>query len=107
MRYFIGTEFVQFVRRHGMDEQERVTVEDVRKLALPLGTRVIAGNGMLSRAVSWATVIYPENDTLPKSIQQDEMILVATPETGKRSLNHSLMRGIAESYLNGAVLPSR
>ncbi|MCA9910583.1 MAG: PucR family transcriptional regulator ligand-binding domain-containing protein, partial [Anaerolineae bacterium] len=69
-----------------MDEQERVTVEDVRKLALPLGTRVIAGNGMLSRAVSWATVIYPENDTLPKSIQQDEMILVATPETGKRRL---------------------
>ena len=69
-----------------MDEQERVTAEDVRKLALPLGTRVIAGNGMLSRAVSWATVIYPENDTLPKSIQQDEMILVATPETGKRHL---------------------
>ncbi|MCC6612058.1 MAG: helix-turn-helix domain-containing protein [Anaerolineae bacterium] len=70
-----------------MDAQERVTVEDVRKLALPLGTRVIAGNGMLSRIVSWATVIYPENDTLPKSIQPEEMILVATPETAKRNLS--------------------
>ena len=70
-----------------MDAQERVTVEDVRKLALPLGTRVVAGNGMLSRIVSWATVVYPENNTLPKLIQPEEMILVAAPETGKRSLS--------------------
>jgi purine catabolism regulator len=69
-----------------MEAQDRVTVEDVRKLALPLGTRVIAGNGLLNRPVTWTTVVYPENATLPKSLQQHEMIIIAQPETGTRQL---------------------
>jgi PucR family transcriptional regulator, purine catabolism regulatory protein len=69
-----------------MDSQDRVTVEDVRKLALPLGTRVIAGNGLLQRPVAWTTVVYPENGTLPKTLQNNEMIIIATPETGVRQL---------------------
>jgi hypothetical protein len=59
----------------------RVTVEDVRKLALPLGTRVAAGEGLLlERPVSWTTVIYPEDAVALKTVQRDELILVAPPE---------------------------
>ena len=60
-----------------VETHERITVEDVRKLALPLGTRVVAGDGMLTQPVSWTTVIYPEDGTATKSLQQGEMILVA------------------------------
>ena len=70
-----------------MEVQDQVTVEDVRKLALPLGTRLLSGNGMLNRAVSWATVVYTESTTLPKSIQSHEMILIGLPETGIRHLS--------------------
>jgi len=63
-----------------MAENPRVTVEDVRKLALPLGTRVVAGDGLLNRVVSWTTVIYPEDPTSSKSLQQGEMVLVAGHE---------------------------
>ena len=57
---------------------ERITVEDVRKQALPLGTRVVAGDGMLTQPVSWTTVIYPEDGTTSKSLQNGEIILVAS-----------------------------
>jgi purine catabolism regulator len=63
------------------DSAHRVTVEDVRKLALPLGTRVVAGDGLLQRAVSWTTVIYPEDGIAAKTIQSDEMILFAPRES--------------------------
>ena len=56
---------------------ERITVEDVRKQALPLGTRVVAGDGMLSQPVAWTTVIYPEDGGTNKSLQRGEMLLVA------------------------------
>ncbi len=62
-----------------VDTQERITVEDVRKLALPLGTKVVAGNGMLTQPVTWTTIIYPEDSTTTKSVQRGEMILVAPP----------------------------
>src|SRR5262245_35217561 len=63
-----------------MTENPRVTVEDVRKLALPLGTRVVAGDGLLNRVVTWTTVIYPEDPTNTKSLQQGEMVLMAGRE---------------------------
>ena len=54
------------------DVNTTITVEDVRKLALPLGTRVVAGDGLLTRTVTWATVITvgrPELDlAIPCSI---------------------------------------
>jgi purine catabolism regulator len=59
------------------DSNERITVEDVRKQALPLGTRVVAGDSMLGQQVSWTTVIYPEDGTTSKTLQRGEMILVA------------------------------
>jgi purine catabolism regulator len=67
-----------------VDTQERITVEDVRKLALPLGTKVVAGNGMLTQPVTWTTIIYPEDSTSSKSVQHGEMILVA-PATQKEA----------------------
>lgn len=66
--------------------EERITVEDVRKLALPLGTRVVAGDGLLNRPVTWTTVIYPEDGAIVKPLQNGEMVLVAPQENnGSRS----------------------
>lgn len=62
------------------ESNERITVEDVRKLALPLGTHVVAGNGLLNRPVTWTTVIYPEEGVGAKVLQQGEMILLASKE---------------------------
>lgn len=63
------------------DANHSITVEDVRKQALPLGTRVVAGDGLLSRTVTWATVFYPETRTASKTLQRGEMVLVPAPET--------------------------
>ncbi len=59
------------------EPNERITVEDVRKHALPLGTRVVAGDGMLSQPVAWTTVIYPEDGSTNKTLQNGEILLVA------------------------------
>ena len=55
----------------------QITVEDVRKLALPIGTQVAAGDGLLERQVTWTTVIFPEDGMSAKAMQENEMILVA------------------------------
>ncbi|MFO7322267.1 MAG: helix-turn-helix domain-containing protein [Chloroflexota bacterium] len=60
-----------------IEESHRVTVEEVRKLALPLGTRVVAGEGLLNRTVSWTSVIYPEENATAKILQRGEMLLYA------------------------------
>jgi len=63
----------------------RVTVEEVRKLALPLETRIAAGSGLLNRSVSWTTVIYAEDLLDNKSVQPNEIILYAiNSSTAKR-----------------------
>lgn len=54
-----------------------ITVEEIRKLALPLSTHIISGEGLLDRAVTWATVIHPEDDIASKSVQKQELILFA------------------------------
>ncbi|MBC8097804.1 MAG: PucR family transcriptional regulator ligand-binding domain-containing protein, partial [Armatimonadetes bacterium] len=63
------------------DPLNRVTVDDVRKLALPLGTRILVGEGMLQRPVAWTTVIYPEDSTVTKTLQLNEIVLFAPAET--------------------------
>jgi purine catabolism regulator len=60
-----------------------ITVEDIRKLALPIGTRVVAGDGLLNRQATWTTVIYPEDGITVKSLQPGEVVLIAEKE-GKR-----------------------
>ena len=61
------------------DATNILTVEDVRKLALPLGTRVVTGDGLLNRPVSWTTVVYLDDNFNNKTLQQDEMVIVAPP----------------------------
>lgn len=63
------------------DEKNHITVEDIRKLALPLGTRVVSGDGLLQRPTTWTTVIYQEDSLKNKMIQAGELVLVA-PKTG-------------------------
>ncbi len=84
----------------------RVTVEDVRKLALPLGTRVVAGEGLLlSRAVAWTTVIYPEDGVSNKTLQKDELVLVAPNENGtKHMLDADVVRWASEHKASAVVL---
>lgn len=57
---------------------QEITVEEIRKLALPLSTHIISGEGLLDRAVTWTTVIHPEDDIKSKSLQTHELILVAS-----------------------------
>ncbi len=85
---------------------ERVTVEDVRKLALPLGTRVVAGDGMLNQPVTWTTVIYPEDSTSVKTIQRGEMILVAAPSNKQARVTSDLdvVRWASEMHAAAVVL---
>jgi purine catabolism regulator len=85
---------------------EKITVEDVRKLALPLGTRVLAGDGLLNRTVTWTTVIYPEEAALPKTAQEGEIILVNTPEgNNARRLNDiDIIRWASDHHAAAVVL---
>ena len=57
---------------------ERISIEDVRKQALPLGTHVVAGNSSLGRAVTWASVVYPEYPPAARIPHQGELVLVAS-----------------------------
>ena len=75
------------------ETNERITVEDVRKQALPLGTRVVAGDGMLSQPVAWTTVIYPEDNTAKKSLQHGEILLIAPSNRNQVSATTDIGRG--------------
>ncbi len=54
-----------------------LTVETIRKQALPLSARILSGEGLLDRAVAWTTVIHPEDDIASKALQARELILIA------------------------------
>lgn len=55
-----------------------LTVEEIRKLTLPLSTHVLSGEGLLDHPVSWTTIIHPEDDIMSKSVQRNELVLVAS-----------------------------
>lgn len=61
-----------------------LTVEEIRKLALPLSTHILTGEGLLDRAVSWTTVIHPEDDIAAKFVQQRELILIAPVRNSRK-----------------------
>lgn len=88
------------------DLPERITVEDVRKLALPLGTRVLAGDGMLNQPVTWTTIVYPEDSMAARSVQRGEMILVSTPNTKQARVTSDLdiVRWASEMHASAIVL---
>ncbi len=58
-------------------QAQDLTVEEIRKLALPIGTHILSGEGLLDTPVSWTTVIYPTDDITAKAVQRSELILVA------------------------------
>ena len=75
-----------------------ITVEDVRKLAMPLSAHIISGEGRLDRAVTWATVIHPEDDLASKSIRKHELILFApVSNPSKARTDSELVRWSAEA----------
>lgn len=89
------------------DATNTLTVEDVRKLALPLGTRVITGDGLLNRPVSWTTVIYLDDNFASKSLQTDEMVLVApaaTPKAPRSSSDVDVIRWASDQKASALML---
>ena len=56
-----------------------ITVEEVRKLALPIGTTVLAGQEALKRVVTWTALIYPQ-EIGPKPLNKGELIILAPLE---------------------------
>jgi PucR family transcriptional regulator, purine catabolism regulatory protein len=88
------------------DATNILTVEDVRKLALPLGTRVVTGDGLLNRPVSWTTVVYLDDNFASKTLQQDEMVIVApaaNPRTSAAS-DVDVVRWAADNHASALVL---
>jgi PucR family transcriptional regulator, purine catabolism regulatory protein len=88
------------------DVNERITIEDIRKLALPLGTRVIAGDGMLNQVVTWTTVLYPEDALANKQIQEGEIVLMAPARKNGKQPHHDIefLRWAAEHKAVALVL---
>ena len=66
--------------------QHDISVEEIRKLALPLSTHILSGESLLDRAVSWTTVIHPEDDIRSRGVQKRELILVAPVSNPRRAL---------------------
>ncbi|MGB1286989.1 MAG: PucR family transcriptional regulator [Aggregatilineales bacterium] len=83
-----------------------ITVEDVRKLTLPLGTRVAAGDGLLGRPATWTTVIYPDDNLDSKTLQPNEIILIAPLDKSSRSpvSDTELIRWAAEKDASAVVV---
>jgi purine catabolism regulator len=88
------------------DATNTLTVEDVRKLALPLGTRVITGDGLLNRPASWTTVVYLDDPFDKKSLQPNEIVLVAPAlsTTGNASSDTDLIRWAADEDAAAVVM---
>ncbi|MCY4064663.1 MAG: helix-turn-helix domain-containing protein [Chloroflexi bacterium] len=66
---------------------QELTVEEIRKLTLPLSTHVLSGEGLLDRPVSWTTIIHPEDDISSKSVQKRELILIASVSNPPKAHN--------------------
>ena len=56
-----------------------ITVEKVRKLGLPIGTSILAGQEMLDRPVTWTALIYPQ-EIGPKPLNRGELVILAPLE---------------------------
>ena len=60
-----------------LNRTHSLTIEEIRKLSLPLSARIISGEGLLDQPVAWTTIIYPEDDIDAKFVQKRELILIA------------------------------
>lgn len=87
------------------NDSNRVSIEECRKLALPLETRVLAGEGLLNRPVVWASVIYPPDDPVHKQVQNGELVFVAPLEnnTIRKTTDVELVRWASEAKVSALV----
>ena len=85
---------------------EKITLEDIRKLSLPLGTRVAAGDGLLNQVVTWTLIVYLEDGVANKSPQEGELILVApVGKNAETELSEiDIIRWAADCKASGVVL---
>lgn len=84
---------------------QELTVEEIRKLTLPLSTHVLSGEGLLDRPVSWTTVIHPEDDIVSKAVQKRELILVAPVSNPPKAHNDTeLVQWAARAGASAVVL---
>ncbi|MCA9913613.1 MAG: PucR family transcriptional regulator ligand-binding domain-containing protein, partial [Anaerolineae bacterium] len=88
------------------DATSILTVEDVRKLALPLNTRIIVGDGLLHRPVTWTTVVHLDDNLAVKTLQRDELVLLATPLHSRNgnATELEVVRWAADHHAAGLVL---
>ena len=82
-----------------------LTVEEIRKLALPLSARILSGEGLLDQPVAWTTVIYPEDDIASKALQKRELLLIApVSNPPKAHADTELMRWAAGVQAAGVAV---
>ena len=88
------------------DTVQHSTVEDIRKLALPLGTHVVAGSGLLNRVVAWVTVVYADDQIGGKTAQPGDIVLMAAHENRRpiRTTDLDVVRWAAEGEAAAVVL---
>lgn len=88
------------------DANNILTVEDIRKLALPLGTHVVTGDGLLNRPVSWTTIIYLDDNFITKSLQTHEMVIVARPIQAKAATHSDveIVRWAADQKASALIM---
>jgi purine catabolism regulator len=89
-----------------VSDTPQITVEDMRKLALPVETRVVAGDGLLAQPVNWITLVnVGESVSLPTNIQPGEIILVALPpETSPPDIDLSIIRWASDHQAAAVVM---
>ena len=87
---------------------QELTVEEIRKLTLPLSTHVLSGEGMLDRPVSWTTIIHPEDDITSKIVQKRELILIASVSNpAKAHSDTELLQWASRAGASAVVFCSR
>ncbi|GAB4575750.1 MAG: PucR family transcriptional regulator [Anaerolineae bacterium] len=82
-----------------------ITVEEVRKLALPLGATVLTGHDALRRKVTWTALIYPQ-EIGPKPLNKGELVILAPLERNLSIPNRdaTVIRQAIEAEASAVVL---
>ncbi len=77
-------------------------VEDIRKLALPLGAEVIAADGALRETVHWAYRLGPDDDLMARVPQPGELLLIDESAT-RPSVDDTFIRWASEQGVRAIV----
>lgn len=87
------------------ESNSQITVEEIRKLALPIGTTILSGTTALNRLVSWTAVIYPQ-EIGPKPLNRGELVFLAPLERNLSVPNRDaiVVRQAVEAEAAGVIL---